>query len=171
MSHAISQSMLPEFDHEFANTLKTLERVPEDKPDFKPHDKSMPMANLAGHLAEIPVWATMTLKQDVLDMNPADGSYKYSPLIMTSRAELIEAFTAGVKQAREALAATSDEEMMKPWTLRSGDQEILTMPRVAVMRSFIMNHMVHHRAQLGVYLRMNDVPVPGLYGPSADEAG
>jgi uncharacterized damage-inducible protein DinB len=169
MSHAISQSMLPEFDHEFANTLKTLERVPEDAPDFRPHEKSMPLATLAGHLVEMPMWAVMTLTQDELDLNPPGGS-KYTPLVMTSRAELLAAYNAQVTKAREALAAVSDEEMMKPWTLKSDGHEILSMPRVAVMRSYVMNHMIHHRAQLGVYLRMNGVPVPGLYGPSADEA-
>jgi uncharacterized damage-inducible protein DinB len=168
MTHTISQALLPEFDHEIANTLKTLERVPEDKPDFRPHDKSMPLAHLAGHLSEIPMWAVLTLTQDELDVNPAEGP-KYAPTVMTSRAALLATFNAQVKQAREALAATSDEEMMKPWTMKSGGQQVLSMPRVAVMRSFIMNHMIHHRAQLGVYLRMNGVPVPGIYGPSADE--
>ena len=168
MSHSISQSLLPEFDHEIANTRKTLERVPEDKPDFRPHDKSMPLAHLAGHLADVPMWAVMTLTQDELDVNPADGP-KFTPSVMTSRAELLATFDARVKQTREALAATTDEAMMQPWTLKSGGQQVLSMPRVAVMRSFIMNHMIHHRAQLGVYLRMNNIPVPGLYGPSADE--
>jgi uncharacterized damage-inducible protein DinB len=168
MSHTISQSMLSEFDHEFANTLKTLERVPEDAPDFRPHEKSMPLATLAGHLVEMPTWAIMTLTQDELDMNPPGGE-KYTSPVMTSRAELLAFYDKELKRAREALAATSDEAMMQPWTLKSGGQEILSMPRIAVMRSFVMNHMIHHRAQLGVYLRMNNVPVPGLYGPSADE--
>jgi uncharacterized damage-inducible protein DinB len=168
MSHTISQSMLPEFDHEFANTLKTLERVPEDAPDFRPHEKSMPLATLAGHLVEMPTWAVMTLTQDELDMNPPNGEKYVSP-VMTSRAELLAFYDKELKRAREALAATSDEAMMQPWTLKSGGQEILSMPRIAVMRSYVMNHMIHHRAQLGVYLRMNNVPVPGLYGPSADE--
>jgi uncharacterized damage-inducible protein DinB len=168
MSHSISQSLLPEFDHEVANTRKTLERVPENNPDFRPHDKSMPMAHLAGHLADVPMWAIMTLTRDELDVNPAEGP-KLTPSVMQSRAELLATFDDRVKQTREALAATTDEAMMQPWTLKSGGQQVMSMPRVAVMRSFIMNHMIHHRAQLGVYLRMNDIPVPGLYGPSADE--
>jgi uncharacterized damage-inducible protein DinB len=168
MSHTISQSLLPEFDHEIANTRKTLERVPEDRPDFRPHDKSMPLARLAGHLADVPMWAIMTLTQDEIDVNPADGP-KFIPGVMTSRAELLTTFDARVKQTREALVATTDEAMMKPWTMKNGGQQVMTLPRAVVMRSFIMNHMIHHRAQLGVYLRMNDVPVPGLYGPSADE--
>lgn len=168
MSFNISQSLLPEFDHEVANTRKTLERVPEDKPDFRPHAKSMPLARLAGHLAEIPTWGVMTLSADEFDMNPPGGQ-PFKALVMTGRADLLKAFDEQAKQTREALAATTDEAMMRPWTLKNGGQTVMSMPRVAVMRSFVMNHMIHHRAQLGVYLRMNDVAVPGIYGPSADE--
>ena len=168
MSMNISQSLLPEFDMEIANTRKTLERVPEDKPDFRPHPKSMTMSRLAGHVGEIPMWATMTLTQDELDMNPPGGT-QMQPGVMTTRKELLAKFDDEVKKARAALAATSDEAMMKTWTLKNGGKTVMAFPRVAVMRSFVMNHMVHHRAQLGVYLRMNDVPVPSIYGPSADE--
>jgi uncharacterized damage-inducible protein DinB len=170
MSNNVSRSMLGEFDNEMANTRKTLERVPENKPDFRPHQKSMTLSRLAGHVAEMPMWAVMTLEQDVLDMNPPGGS-PMQPSAMTSRAEMLAAFDANVKKARAALEAMSDEAMMKPWTLKSGAQTIMTLPRIAVMRGFVMNHMVHHRAQLGVYLRMNDVAVPSIYGPSADEGG
>ncbi len=170
MSMNISQSLLPEFDMEIANTRKTLERVPEDKPDFRPHPKSMTMSRLAGHVAEIPIWATMTLAQDEFDMNPAGGS-EMKPGVMASRTDLLAKFDDEVKKARAALAATSDEAMMKTWTLKNGGKAVMAFPRVAVMRSFVMNHMVHHRAQLGVYLRMNDVAVPSIYGPSADEGG
>lgn len=170
MSMNISQSLLQEFDVEIANTRKTLERVPEGKADYKPHEKSMPMGRLAGHLSEIPTWATMTLSQDELDMNPASGT-RYAPIVMSSRQELLAKFDDEVKKARETLASTSDEVMMKTWTLKNNGQKVMAMPRVAVMRSFVMNHMVHHRAQLGVYLRMNNVPVPSIYGPSADEGG
>jgi uncharacterized damage-inducible protein DinB len=170
MSMNISQSMLPEFDVEVANTRKTLERVPEGNPDFRPHPKSMTMARLAGHVAEIPMWALMTLGQDELDMRPAGGP-QYAPYVMSSRQEALSKFDEDVKKARAVLAGASDESMMQNWTLKAGGQVIMTMPRVAVMRSFVMNHMVHHRAQLGVYLRMNDVAVPSIYGPSADEGG
>jgi hypothetical protein len=169
MSMMISQSMLPEFDHEMANLRKTLERVPEGRPDFRPHPKSMPMARLAGHLAEIPTWAATTIDQDELDVNPPGGP-KYEPYVMQSRGDLLAKFDGGLKEARAKLAATSDERMMGMWTLKNAGQTAMTMPRIAVLRSFVMNHMVHHRAQLGVYLRLNDVPVPGLYGPSADES-
>jgi uncharacterized damage-inducible protein DinB len=168
MSNAISQALLPEFDIEIANTRRTLERVPEDKPDFRPHEKSMPLARLAGHLAEVPMWGIMTLTQDEIDISPAGGQ-QYTPTIMTSRAELLANFDAQVKQVRDALTATSDEAMMKPWTMKRAGQQVMSLPRIAVMRSFVLNHMIHHRAQLGVYLRMNDIAVPSIYGPSADE--
>ena len=170
MSTNISQSLLPEFDVEIANTRKTLERVPEGNPDFRPHPKSMTLARLAGHVAEIPMWGLMTLGQDELDMNPVGGS-QYAPYVMNSRKDALAKFDENVKKTRDMLASTTDEAMMKTWTLKNGGRTVLAMPRVAVMRSFVMNHMVHHRAQLGVYLRMNDVPVPSIYGPSADEGG
>lgn len=168
MSLNISRSLLPEFDHEVASTRKTLERVPEGNPDFRPHPKSMTLARLAGHVAEIPMWAVATLEQDELDMNPHGGP-KMESYVMKSRADALATFDEHVRKARALLATTTDEAMMRPWTLKSGGQTLMTMPRVAVMRSFVMNHLVHHRAQLGVYLRMNDVPVPSIYGPSADE--
>lgn len=168
MSHNISQSLLPEFDHEMANTRKTLERVPEGKGSFAPHAKSMTLARLAGHVAEIPTWAVMTLAMDEFDLNPATGP-KYDPYLFETRADALAKFEGEMKKAREILAATSDEQMMSTWTLKSGGHQIMAMPKIAVFRSFVMNHLIHHRAQLGVYLRMNDVPVPGLYGPSADE--
>jgi uncharacterized damage-inducible protein DinB len=170
MSMNISQSLLPEFDMEIANTRKTLERVPENKPDFRPHAKSMTMSKLAGHLVEIPTWALMTLAQDEFEMKPAGGQ-AYVPFVMSSRQEALAKFDEDVKKARAALATVTDEAMMKTWSLKNGGQTVMAMPRAVVMRSFVMNHMVHHRAQLGVYLRMNDVPVPSIYGPSADEGG
>jgi len=170
MSTNISQSLLPEFDIEIANTRKTLERVPEGKSEYRPHAKSMAMGRLAGHLVEIPTWALMTLAQDELDLNPGSGP-AFAPYVMSSRQEALDKFDEDVKKAREALASATDENMMKTWTLKNGGQTIMAMPRAVVMRSFVMNHMVHHRAQLGVYLRMNDIPVPSIYGPSADEGG
>jgi uncharacterized damage-inducible protein DinB len=170
MSKNISQSLLPEFDMEFANTRKTLERVPEGNPDFRPHPKSMTLSRLAGHLVEIPMWALMTLGQDEFDMRPSGGA-AYPAYVMASRKEALEKFDADVEKARAALASTSDEAMMGTWTLKNEGQTVMAIPRVAVMRSFVMNHMVHHRAQLGVYLRMNEVAVPSIYGPSADEGG
>jgi uncharacterized damage-inducible protein DinB len=168
MATMISQSLLPEFDHEMANTRKTLERVPEGRAEFRPHPKSMALGRLAGHLSEIPGWATMTILQDEIDLNPPGGT-QGQPYVMSSRADMLRRFDENVQKARAALTAATDESMSKPWTLKNGGREVMTLPRVAVLRSFVMNHMVHHRAQLGVYLRMNDVPVPSIYGPSADE--
>ena len=170
MSMNISQSLLPEFDMEIANTRKTLERVPDGKPEFRPHPKSMTMARLAGHVAEIPQWAAMTLGQTELDLNPP-GAPKMESYVMTSCADAVARFDGFAKQARALIASTSDEAWMQTWTLKNGGQTVIAMPRVAVMRGFVMSHMIHHRAQLGVYLRMNDVPVPSIYGPSADEGG
>lgn len=162
---SIAQSLLPEFDHEFAVLRKTLERVPEGLGEFKPHEKSMAMGRLAGHLTELPGWVNATLEQDELDFAKMD----YKPFIPATTAELVGALDKALAKARPAIAGTSDADMMKPWTLRQGEQVFFTMPKVAVLRSFVMNHMIHHRAQLGVYLRLNDVPVPATYGPSADE--
>jgi uncharacterized damage-inducible protein DinB len=165
---AIHDGILPEFDHEMANTRKTLERVPEDRPAWKPHDKSMPLARLAGHLAELPGWTVETLEKESVDIHPADGT-QMKPALMTSRKQLLDTFDKNVAAARAAIAKATDETLMKPWTLLAGGKTIFTSPRVAVLRGFVMNHMIHHRAQLGVYLRLNNIPVPAIYGPSADE--
>src|SRR5262249_48358944 len=165
---SIAESMLPEFDQEMAGTRKTLERVPEDKLDWRPHAKSFTMGGLATHIATMIGWATVTIEQDSFDVQPPGAeSYKEEPI--KSRAELLERFDKGLASARAALAATGDEAMMAPWSLLAGGQTVFTMPRVACLRSMIFNHLIHHRAQLTVYLRMNDVLVPALYGPSADE--
>jgi uncharacterized damage-inducible protein DinB len=166
----ISDSLLPEFDQETANTRKTLERVPMDKYDWAPHPKSMPMGKLATHLATIADWMTVTIDQDSLDFNPPGGPPFTMPVPKTKE-ELLKFHDDGVTKARASLAAASDEALMKPWSLLSGGQVLFTMPKVVVIRSFVMNHSVHHRAQLGVYLRLNDIPVPSIYGPSADEGG
>lgn len=165
---AIKDMLLPEFEQEMATTRKTLERVPEGKPEFKPHDKSMTMARLAGHVAEIPMWATMTLTQDSIDMAPA-GQPPMPPGTMTTRAQMLAEFDKNVAEARKALEGTCDETFLRPWSLLRGGQTLMTMPKIVVMRTFVMNHLIHHRAQLGVYLRLNNVPVPSVYGPSADE--
>lgn len=167
---SIAQSLLPEFDQEMAGTRKTLERVPEDNLDWRPHEKSMTLAGLATHIANMVNWATITLTQDSFDVQP-EGSEPYREAPINSRAELLEKFDNGLATARAALAATSDEAMMKDWSLLGGGKVLFTMPRVACLRGMIFNHIIHHRAQLCVYLRMNDVPVPALYGPSADEGG
>jgi uncharacterized damage-inducible protein DinB len=165
---SISEGLLPEFDQEMANTRKTLERIPEDKFDWKPHEKSTPLKNLAIHLATLPGWTAETISKDSLDIAPP-GAPPYELPQANSREEIVEMFDKNVAAARDAIAAASDEEFSKPWSLLSGGETLFTMPKVAVVRSLVMNHSIHHRAQLGVYLRLNDVPVPAIYGPSADE--
>jgi uncharacterized damage-inducible protein DinB len=167
---SLAQSLLPEFDHEMAATRRTLERVPMEKFSWAPHAKSFPMGDLANHLARIPGWAAPTLTMDSLDLAPEAGQMQEPPVARTSE-DLLAFFDAQVADARKALSGTSDQAFQAPWTLKTGETAHFTMPRIAVFRGFIMNHLIHHRAQLGVYLRMNDVPVPATYGPSADEQG
>lgn len=160
----ISQMLLPEFDQEMANTRKLLEVVPEDKFDYQPHLKSMTLGRLAGHVAEMPSWVDATLKQEVLELEP--GQQPFSP---KTRQELLDNFDTAVVEARKLIAGASDEDFQKTWTLKFGGKDVFSMPRTAVLRGMVMNHMIHHRAQLGVYLRLNDITFPGMYGPSADE--
>ena len=163
----IASSLLKELEMEMPNTRKTLERIPKNF-DWKPHAKSMSMGRLSQHLAEIPHWAVETISKDELDLAPP-GAPPPQPAPLASTAQILETFDKNVSEAKAVLASTNDEHLMKPWSLKMGGKIILTMPRVAVIRNFVLNHNVHHRAQLGVYLRLNDVPVPSVYGPSADE--
>jgi uncharacterized damage-inducible protein DinB len=165
---SISASLLPEFDQEMANLRKTLERVPDGKFDWKPHPKSNNMGWLANHLANLPSWVIFTLSQDSLDVMPAGGDAYKEPKA-DNTAGVVAQLDKNVAAARQALQNATDEQLLKTWSLLKGGQQIFALPRVAVLRSMIMNHMIHHRAQMTVYLRMNDVPVPALYGPSADE--
>jgi uncharacterized damage-inducible protein DinB len=164
----IAESMLPEFDQEMANTRKVLERLPASKFSWKPHPKSFAAGALAAHIANMVEWGVLTLQSDSFDYAPP-GAPPYKTPEFTSTEALIEAFDKNLGQARSALAAAGDSQMLAPWSLMAGGKTVMTMPRAAVMRSFVMNHIIHHRAQLGVYLRLSDIPVPGLYGPSADE--
>jgi uncharacterized damage-inducible protein DinB len=164
---SIAQNILPEFDHEMANTRKVLERVPEAHADWKPHAKSYSLGELALHLANLPTWAAITLQESGIDLGSGDHSPPRREFV--TRAALLEAFDRNVAEARAAIAATTDAQMMEPWTLRMGGNEVFTLPKAAVLRSFVMNHPIHHRGQLTVYLRMKDVPLPAIYGPSADE--
>ncbi len=167
---AISSAILPEFDHEMANTRKTLERMPEGKTDWKPHEKSMTLGRLAGHLAELPGWGLQILTKDSIDVMPV-GEPRRQGLVAESRKQALETLDQNIKTARSLVESTTDEQWMKPWTLLAGGQKIFTLPRAGVFRTMVMNHMIHHRAQLGVYLRLNNIPVPSIYGPSADESG
>ena len=165
-----SDFILPEFDHEMANTRKVLERVPDHRFDWKPHQKSWNMGALATHVATIPSWTTYTIDRDSLDIAPP-GEPAYQSPVAASQKELLELFDKHVAAARAAIAGASDDHLMKPWSLLAGGQILFTMPRAAVIRSMVMNHGIHHRGQLCIYLRLNDIPMPGMYGPSADEPG
>lgn len=165
---SIAQMILPEFDQEMANTRKVLERIPDDKMNWKAHPKSNTIGWVASHLAEIPGWVAGTLTGDSWDIAPP-GEEPYRTPNLATRAEVLAAFDRAVAEARPAIEATSDAEFMKSWSLLMGGQPIITLPRIGVVRSFVLNHTIHHRGHLCVYLRLNDVPVPGMYGPSADE--
>lgn len=165
----ISEMILTEFDNEMAGTRKTLERVPDDRLDWKPHAKSTTMGGLATHLANLPTWAVHTLKRDSLDIAPV-GQPPLRVEPARSRQEVLERFDKAVEDARAAINEASNEELMQPWSLLSGGKTVMTLPRLGVLRGLVMNHTIHHRAQLGVYLRLNEIPVPSIYGPSADEA-
>lgn len=166
----LRDALLPEFDHEMANTRKSLERVPEDKFGWKPHAKSATMGWLASHLSEIPTYVPVTLAQDSFDVAP-QGEHLPPREPAASRSELLAAFDKNVAAARAAISGAEDRVLLQPWSLLSGGKAVFTMPRIAVLRSFVMSHTIHHRAQLGIYLRLNDLPVPAIYGPSADETG
>jgi uncharacterized damage-inducible protein DinB len=163
---AIRDGLLPEYDHEMGTTRRLLERTPEAEFAWKPHDRSMTLGQLAGHIATIPHWCDAVLRHTVFDVAAAGDTRPKQP---ASVAELLAEFDRKVKAAREGLAAAGDSEMLAPWTFKQGDREIFTMPRVAAIRSFVMNHLIHHRGQLSVYLRLKDVPLPSIYGPTADE--
>ena len=165
---AIRDALLPEFDQEAAGTRRTLERVPEDRFDWSPHKKSGSMIWLAGHLANLPSWVRLTIEQDELDLAPG-GKAPDPPPTPASVDEILAMFDKNVAEARAAIAEASDEALMKPWSLLQNGKTMLTLPKATVLRSFVVNHLIHHRAQLGVYLRLNDIPVPSIYGPSADE--
>ena len=161
---ALVDHLLPEFDHEMATTRVLLERVPDDRLGWKPHEKSYSLGQLAQHVANIPFWGQVTLEQSGLDL------LQYPPPAeLGSRAAILDLFTRTSSGTRQALVNRTDSELMAPWSLKRGDETVFTMPKATVWRSFVMNHLVHHRGQLSVYLRQQDVPLPAMYGPSADE--
>lgn len=161
---AVNDGLMGELDYEVISTRKVLERIPADKFDWKPHEKSMTMGNLANHLADMFSWYKITLEQDELDFA---AGYEQP------KAETAEQLTAildkNFAEAKESLQKAAPESFSQPWTLRSGEHVIFTLPKMATLRTFVVNHIVHHRAQLALYLRLNDIAVPSMYGPSADE--
>ncbi len=159
-------SLLPEFDREMGLTRKLLDRVPDGQFDWKPHPTSVTLGRLAEHLAEMPLWTTMTMTQSALEMTTQRPPDYQRP---ATRDAVLAMFDTNLKSGRTNLAGKTDAEFMAPWTLTAGGKEVFTMPKVGVMRNFVLNHMVHHRGQFSVYLRMLGVPVPSIYGPSGDE--
>lgn len=161
----IAEVLLLDFDAEIANTRRTLERIPENDPQWKPAEKSMPIGRLAIHVARLPEFATRILTTPTLDMANA----KFPPLVFESTAHLLSELDRTSAEAKSHLTAMTDDELKKHWKLSFGGKVFVDAQRMVLIRTMFLNHMVHHRAQLGVYLRLLSVPVPGLYGPSADE--
>jgi uncharacterized damage-inducible protein DinB len=163
----IAESLLPEFDRETGITRRLLERVPDGQFDWKPHDRSMTLGRLAEHLAELPGWAKVTIVESGIEMTTERPAGYVRP---GTRAAVLAMFDKNVADARATLQGRSDAELLAPWTLKAQGKEVFTMPKAVVLRGFVMNHMIHHRGQMSVYLRLQNVPVPSMYGPSADEA-
>jgi uncharacterized damage-inducible protein DinB len=161
---ALVEALLPEFDREMSTTRTVLERVPEERFDWKPHVKSYSLGELAGHIANLPTWGEETLTKSELDL--AGGQRPSAP---PSKAVMLDNFDRHVAAVRAALAGKSDAELMAMWTLKRNGKTIFAMPKTTVLRSMVLSHVIHHRAQLTVYLRLLDIPVPSIYGPSADE--
>ena len=162
----IKQAMINEIKHEAAQTKKLLERVPFDKFDWSPHEKSMKLGRLAVHVAEIPRWSSRILTATEFDFTK--GGYK--PAEVNSTGELVQLFENTIQSVVDDFDAAKDEELVAAWTFRRGEHVIFTLPRAAAIRTLAMNHLIHHRGQLSVYLRLLNIPIPGMYGPSADEA-
>jgi uncharacterized damage-inducible protein DinB len=163
----ISEILLQDFDSEISNTRRTLERVPEGKNDFKCHDKSMPFGKLAMHCATLPLFGSYIILDDGMDL--AKSTRPHSSLVFESREDCLRKLDESAAACCNAIVAASDEALSVTWKFSYGDQIISNGPRLLAFRQMCFNHLIHHTAQLGVYLRLNDIPVPALYGPSADE--
>jgi len=165
----ITELLLEELDREAEGIRKTLQRVPEGKNDWKPHEKSMALGALATIVATIPAWLDMIVNMDELDINPPGGS-KFRPPAWKTRKELLDQFEASLKKGREVLQNTTDDRLLNTkWRMLSGGKPMSEQTRYVAVRDGVLNHMAHHRGQLTVYLRLNEATVPAIYGPSADE--
>lgn len=164
---SIAESLMPEIELEAAATRRLLERVPEDQLSWKPHEKSMPLGRLATHLAELPTWGVNAVKLDELDIMPP-GAPPFVPTMLDSTSEIVELFDTNLKEMVDAIRATKDEAFSETWTLKAGGKDVFTQSRLSVIR-MNLNHIIHHRGQLTVFLRLLDVALPGTYGPSADD--
>ena len=167
---SIAEMLVPEFDQEVAVTRRVLERVPDERGEWKPHPKAFPMAHLAQLVARLPGWTVGILSQTELDIAPTNGP-GFPGYSIEKTATLLAEFDQNAKAARAAIARASDGDFQVPWTLKKGGAAVMTQPRYRMLRYMMLNHLVHHRAQLGLYLRLADVAVPQMYGPTADEKG
>ncbi len=165
---SLSEMLLPEFDQIVQATRKVLERVPDDRLDWQPHEKSFSIGDLAMHVANIVGWTEATLEQDELDVEPVEGEAWKTPTYESS-ADILREFDKNAATGKASLAASDDARFMEEWSLKRRGETLMAMPKLAVLRNWVLNHIVHHRAQLGVYLRLLDVPVPQTMGPTADE--
>ena len=165
---SISEGLLVAFDQEMANTRKLLECLPNGGYDFQPHEKSMTLGVLAGHVAQIPMWAHDAIERESIDLNPLDGKSQMTHFVATGREETLARFDSLVEQARVLIGEAGDQVLMQPWSLLFKGRTVFSSPRREVLRVWFLNHLIHHRGQLSVYLRLLDIPIPGMYGPSAD---
>ena len=164
---AVKEALLPEFDHEMGTTRRLLERVPEGDMAWKPHEKSFSLGQLAAHLANIPTWVVPTCDLTVFDLASLGEDLRTRQ--PSSKADVMSAFDVNVAKARKTIVDQTDASLAVMWTLKNQGEDVFTMPRIAALRSFVMNHSIHHRGQLTVYLRLRNVPLPSIYGPTADE--
>ena len=165
----MSELLLPEFDDEMAGTRKFLEIVPDEKLGWKPHEKSMTLGQLAWHLSDLPEWCRDTLRQDSMTLTNDSYQQRLAKREGKGAKDILAQFDSNVKDARAQLAAASDADLTHQWKMDWAGQTVIDTPRRQVLRKWIMNHMIHHRVQLGVFLRLNGIAIPGVYGPSADE--
>lgn len=165
---SLAAALLPEFDHEMGSTRRVMERVPGDCSAWQPHEKSMSMGRLATHVIDVARMLSVIMNGDELDLYPEGGEpFEAREALPSDR--LLQAFDAEVAAGRARLASATDEQLMRPWSLKKGGHTIVTLPKAGAYRMVMMNHLLHHRGQLTVYLRLTGTPVPGIYGPSADE--
>lgn len=164
---SMSARILPAFDHLIEGTRQHLESIPDDRLDWKPHDKSYTLGELGTHLANLPTWVMITIDQDEFDVAPPGEDSPWMEAF-SSTAEMVSAIDENATSARAAIEGASDDDLMEEWTLLKGGEALFTMPKIAVLRSFVMDHMIHHRGQLTVYLRLLDIPVKPTFGPTAD---
>jgi uncharacterized damage-inducible protein DinB len=157
-----------ELEREAASSRRVLERVPEGRNDWKPHEKSMQLGYLAALVATMPAWINFMVKQDSLDLSAPDSA-SFKPLDWKSRRDLIEKLDKGLAEAKQTLAQTNDDHLLTNWKFMIGGHVASEQPRYIMIQNAVLSHMAHHRGQLTVYLRLNDAPVPAIYGPSADE--